>query len=360
MKNTSLRELRRRVRDMDRKLTSLLNERARIAVEIGMVKAAEGSEVYDPHQERRVYEQICTINEGPLSESSLRHIFREIISASRSLQQPLTIAYLGPEASFSHLAAQSHFGGSVSFSAQPSIVDVFDRVERGQAHYGVVPVENSLEGRVNLTLDRLLTTPLKIRAEIILPIRHCLMASGIPRDRIVRVYSHPQALAQCQMWLRKHLPACSLHAVESTAFAAQTARKDPEGAAIGSREAAAMYELNVIDEGIEDHSSNATRFLVIGEEGAGHTGGEKTSIVFGTRHEPGALHRALESFAKRGINLVRIESYPLKGSLWEYLFFVDFTGSEDDERIGQCLTELRERTTFYRHLGSYPKGAERQ
>ena len=356
MTGGSLKELRDKLKNRDEKIVKLLNERARISLEIGKIKKSQSLNIYDPSQENRVYRYLNEINEGPLMGESLKEIFTEILSASKALQAPVSVAYLGPEASFTHAAAGSHFGKSASFSPQSTIFDVFDRVERRMANWGVVPVENSLEGTVKLTLDRLTSTPLSILAEVFLLINHSLISTRNTLGEIKKVYSHPQALAQCQEWLRKNLPGCPLHEMESTAKAAQKVLEDDEGAAIGSNNAASVYGLNIISEGIEDHPSNVTRFLVIGRGENKGTGRDKTSIFFGTRHMPGALFHSLESFAGKEINLVKIESYPIKERMWEYLFFVDFNGHKEEEKIKECLKELQGQSTFVKMLGSYPMG----
>jgi chorismate mutase/prephenate dehydratase len=356
MTHPLLDDLRKEIEKKDRALVKVLNERARLSIEIGKLKEKEGLPVYDPARESVIYRRLSEINEGPLLNNALNDIFREILSQSRSLQSPVSVAFLGPEASFTHLAAQSHFGTSTQFVSQHTIFDVFDQVERERVAWGVVPVENSLEGTVNLTLDRLSLTPLNIRAEIFLPIYHCLMSTGTDVDALKRIYSHPQALAQCQGWLRKNLPNCSIHATESTARAAQMALEDKKSASIGSKKAASLYGLTIISEFIGDHPSNVTRFLVIGRGTGKPTGRDKTSILFGTRHEPGALYRSLEPFARQKINLMKIESYPIKESVWEYLFFVDINGSIEDKKTKECLKELREKATFFKMLGSYPMG----
>ncbi|MDZ4163632.1 MAG: prephenate dehydratase, partial [Smithellaceae bacterium] len=287
---------------------------------------------------------------------SLQAIFREIISASRLLQEPLVVACLGPEASFTHLAAERHFGSTTSFACQGAISGVFHEVQKGNARIGVVPMENSLEGSVNLTLDCLIDTPLYIQSEILMRINHCLLSSAESLTELEQVYSHPQALAQCQGWLRTHLPRCRLIDMESTAAAARLVAGDPKSAAIGSRLAGSRYNLNILRESIEDNETNITRFLVIGQEPCAPTGQDKTSVIFSTIHRPGSLHLALEPFARRQVNLLKIESYPMKGRLWEYLFFVDFTGHRDQGETGQCLAELANHTSFIKVLGSYPIG----
>jgi len=356
MKSESLDHLRDRLKKKDEKIVRLLNERARISLEIGDTKKREGLDIYDPTQENRIYSRLNEVNEGPLTERALKDIFTEILSASRTLQAPASVAYLGPEASFTHAAAQSHFGRSTLFSPGPTILDVFDQVERGKANWGVVPVENSLEGGVKLTLDRLLATPLHILGEIFLRINHSLLSTRKDLDGLKRIYSHPQALAQCQGWIRENLPHCSLHETDSTAKAARNVVEDAEGAAIASSSAAALYGLTVISEGIEDNPSNVTRFLVIGRGENGPTGRDKTSILMGTRHMPGALYSSLQPFAQKEINLMKIESYPIKGSMWEYLFFVDFDGHVKEDKIRECLEDLGRHATFIKILGSYPMG----
>ena len=360
MTDAQLQELRNNIKQTDADLVRLLNRRAAIAREIGLLKAGQGKEVYDPSQESRIYDHLAEINGGDLPLPSLQAIFREIISASRSLQSPVTVAYLGPEASFTHLAAQSHFGSGSQFSPQPSIARIFEEVEKGKVQWGVVPVENSLEGSVNLTLDRLMTTMLHIRAEIFLRITHCLLSLHERQEDIETIYSHPQSLAQCQMWLQAKLPHAALREMESNSAAAQKAAREKKGAAaICSRAAAVPYGLNVLAEGIEDKASNTTRFLVIGEGEGKPTGNDKTSLLFSTSHQAGALHRALQCFADRGVNMMKIESHPVKDRLWEYLFFVDVAGHGQDEEMRQCLADLRKHTAFVKILGSYPKSEGR-
>jgi len=253
------------------------------------------------------------------------------------------------------LVSRLHFGESSCFFPQSGIARVFDEVEKGSVDWGVVPVENSLEGSVNVTLDRLILTPLKIRAEIYLRISQCLISSAKSMKNIKNIYSHPQALAQCQSWLRTNMPNCTLGEMESTAAAVQMVRGKKTEAAIGSSLAAQCYGLNILAEGIEDNPSNMTRFLVIGRGEGQATGNDKTSLIFATPDLPGSLHRALSSFAGRKINLSKIESHPVKERLWEYLFFVDVIGHINDKAIKSCLEELKEKTTYLKILGSYPK-----
>lgn len=354
----SLEDLREDMRKRDREIIRLLNERSQISVRIGKVKGQTGQEVYNPAQEARVLDYLHDLNDGPLSDRQVTSIYREIISASRDLQKPMNIAFLGPEASFSHLAARLHFGTSSNFLPQQGIARVFDEVEKGAVEWGVVPVENSLEGSVNVTLDRLVLTPLKIQAEMYLRISQCLISTAKSMKDIKNVYSHPQGLAQCQAWLRAHLPNAVLGEMESTAAAAQMVRGKKTAAAIGSELAASAYGLNLLAKGIEDNPSNTTRFLVIGRGEGTSTGHDKTSLIFATPDFPGALHRALSSFARREINLAKIESHPVKERMWAYLFFVDMVGHIDDKAVKSCLKELKDKTIYLKILGSYPRAKD--
>ena len=346
------------LRMQDMQIVKLLNERARLAVDIGKIKKADGLEIYDPSQEARVYDHLRAINDGPLPDANLRGIFREIVSASRALQAPVTVAFLGPEASFSHLAVRTHFGEDARPMPKRTIADVFEDVERRKVPWGVVPVENSTEGPIKLTLDRLIATPLCIRGEVFVRITHCLASAASDKRAIKRVYSHPQPFAQCQEWLRKNLPQARLIETDSTAAAAIQVQDDAEAAAVCSSLAADHYGLNRLEDGIEDHPSNTTRFLVIGYGANEPSGRDKTSILFGTPHTPGALFHALEPFAQAGINLTAISSYPIRDRLWEYLFFADFAGHSTESAIGDCLKGMEGKTAFIKVLGSYPQGEE--
>jgi len=359
MKRRKLEDLRENMKEKDREIIRLLNERAQISVQIGKVKGESGIDVYDPAQEARVHGYLQELNSGPLPREAVTSIFREVISASRSLQKPTTVAFFGAEASFTHLAARLHFGDSSHYFPQPRIDRVFDEVEKSSVDWGVVPVENSLEGSVNVTLDRLIATSLKIRAEIFLRISQCLISSAKSMKDIKKIYSHPQPLAQCQVWLKTNLPNCILGEAESTTTAVQMVRGKKNEAAIGSSLAAQIYGLNTLAEGIEDNSSNMTRFLVIGRGESTATGNDKTSLIFATPHSPGSLHNALSSFARRKINLAKIESHPVKDKLWEYSFFVDMIGHITDKQVNSCLEELKKKTTFLKILGSYPKNEGR-
>jgi chorismate mutase/prephenate dehydratase len=354
MKKTGIENVRREIRRKDGEIVKLLNERARLSLEVGRLKGRDGIDIYDPAQESRVLNGIAALNEGPLESQTLHLIYREILSSSRALQAPLTVACLGPEGSFAHLAAIERFGSSACMAPQVTIGAIFDAVEKRKADLGVVPLENSVEGPVRVTLERLIATPLAIRAEIFLRISHCLMARGA-KAKIRRVYSHPQALAQCRQWLAKHLPRAVPVETESTSSAVLQALRDRQAGAIGSRLASVIHGLPILEEGIEDHPANTTHFIVIGTGSNKPTGSDKTSVLFSTQHRPGALHAALEPFAKAGINLLRIESHPARDRMWQYLFFVDFEGHPDEKTVKPCLKALRRRTATLKVLGSYPR-----
>ncbi|MBI4767265.1 MAG: prephenate dehydratase [Deltaproteobacteria bacterium] len=356
MKMNDLKKLRDALQKKDQEIVALLNERAELSLEVGQIKNKNGREVYDPSRESLVYQYLFQISQGPLSNKALQDIYREIISSSRELQGPITVAYFGPKASFTHLASLAHFGQSARFSPQTTIAMVFEQAEKERSAYGVVPIENSGEGSVKPTLDRLISTPLSIRAEVFLRISHYLLASPEKKNKIKRIYSHPQALAQCQDWLEKNYPRSTFLKVENTAEAAKKVFEDREGAAIGSLQAAQLYGLKILADRIEDHPLNTTRFLILGKGRSEPTGNDKTSILFGTSHVPGALLHALEPFAREGLNLLKIESYPWPDRMWEYLFFVDFAGHKEDEKVQRCLKKIDQVTNFIKVMGSYPRG----
>ncbi len=359
MNEDRMRRLREKISAKDERIVRLLNERSALSLAIGRVKQAAGRPVYDSARESLVYRRLEEINEGPLPAAALADIFREILSASRALQAAPVVSYLGPEASFSHAAALTHFGKGAELSPAATIAEVFDAAERDSGRLGIVPIENSTEGSVKATLDRLVATPLALQAEIFVHIRHALLTPRGRRKSPRRVYSHPQAIAQSRQWLRANLPQCRLIEVNSTAAAAGKALEDPEGAAVGSRAAASRYGLRILADGIEDHPLNTTRFVVIGRGKPEPTGRDKTSVLFGTAHAPGALHLALGPFASARVNLTRIESYPVRDRMWEYLFFMDLAGHSAEKRIGSCLRQLEKKAAFVKVLGSYPRGEER-
>jgi chorismate mutase / prephenate dehydratase len=347
--------LRKKIDILDKKITGLLNLRAKITLDIAKVKRKKGESLYSPDREREVLRKIALISKGPLSAASLEAIYREIMSSSLSLGKRLKIAYLGPEATFTHLAALKRFGSQVEYIAANSIADVFLEVERDAADYGVVPIENSIEGAVTHTLDMFVDSELKICAQIILDVSHNLLAN-YPKEKIRRIYSNPQVFAQCRIWLQENLPCTELTEVSSTTRAAQIARKEKYSACIASLLAASVYKLKVIASGIEDSPHNITRFLVVGKAIAGQTGHDKTSILFSIKDRVGALHEMLEPFKKYSINLTRIESRPSKKKAWDYYFFVDLEGHQQNAQVKRALLELENKCTFLKVLGSYPIG----
>jgi chorismate mutase/prephenate dehydratase len=358
MNKQDLEKSRRQIRQKDREIVELLNERARLSLEVGRIKGREGIAVFDPAQESRVMKEITALNEGPLAGDALQFIYREIFSSSRALQAPVTVSCLGPEGSFAHLATLDRFGNGIRVAPQMTIGAVFDAVEKQKTDLGVVPVENSVEGPVRVTLERLIASTLVIRSEIYLRISHCLMARSA-KGKIRRVYSHPQALAQCRQWLAKNLPRAVPVETESTSAAVLKALGDREAGAIGSRLASEIHRLPIVEEGIEDSPLNTTRFIVIGRGSNVATGRDKTSILFSTQHKPGALHAALAPFAAAGINLLRIESHPARDRMWQYLFFIDFEGHPEEKSVKACLAALRRRTATLKILGTYPREDER-
>lgn len=351
-----IEELRREIDRIDDSILDLLNRRAALVIEIGKLKAEEKKEFYSPERERAIYERLLDKNKGPFPNRALKNVFREIISASLSLEKPLKVSYLGPKATFTHLACMQHFGLSATFIPKRDIGDVFEDVERGRTDFGVVPIENSTEGVVSHTLDTFLESDLKITAEILLEVSLSLLSRTGRIEDVKRIYSHPHAIAQCRKWLNKNLPDIPVFDAPSTAAAAQTAVEDPSSAAIASEFAAILYDLQVVERKIEDNPNNFTRFLVIGRKEQGKTGNDKTSIMFSIKDEPGALYRMLKPFAERGINLTKIESRPQKKRAWEYVFFLDLDGHISEERVREAIEELDKMCVFLRILGSYPKG----
>lgn len=349
----SLDELRDRIDRLDRQILDLLLERARIAHDIGRIKADNERAAYSPAREARLLEELLSRDLSPLDADAVSSIFREIVSVCRALQRRLKVAYLGPEHTFTHLAAQKHFGQSCDFLGQVSIPDVFLAVERTHADLGVVPIQNSTEGVVGATLDCLLDTSLRICAELYVPVHHFLLAGCAP-DEIRAVSSHPQVLAQCRQWLRENLPAVEQVPTSSTSAAAQAATHEDGLAAIAPCQAAAAHSLGILAENIEDLPNNRTRFFVVGDLEPPPTGSDKTSVVFSTPHRAGALHQALTAFAEHGINLTLIQSRPARGKLWEYVFFVDFEGHADDQAPARAVAQLRDYCALLKVLGSYP------
>ncbi|MBI4832704.1 MAG: prephenate dehydratase [Candidatus Lindowbacteria bacterium] len=351
----SSEEIRKRFDEIDIELIRLLNERAKAAMEAGKLKEQSNAHIYAPGREKQVIEQICAKNRGPLKNDALKSIYKEIISASRSLEKPLTVSYLGPLATFAHLAALQKFGSSTGYLPARTISEVFNDVQKERADYGVVPIENSTEGIVSHTLDMFMESDLQIFSEVMLEVSHNLMSKGSLTD-VKKIYSHPQALGQCRRWLEANLANAELIATSSTAQAAELAQKDPEAAAIANELASEIYHLNLLARRIEDSPNNCTRFLVIGHSTAEKSGHDKTSIMFSIKHKVGALFEVLKTFAFYEINLTRIESRPSRQRAWEYVFFVDLEGHADDPHVERALEEAATNCIFLKTLGSYPSG----
>jgi chorismate mutase/prephenate dehydratase len=351
----ALKQLRNHIDRLDLHILKLINERAGLAAEIGKVKNDHGTEVFSPAREEEVLKNVLEANRGPLDEATVRAVYREIMSGSRALQKVLKVAYLGPEYSFSHLAAVERFGSKVEFMRVGSIAAVFEEVNRGHADFGVVPLENSTDGRVADTLDMFMRLPqIKIGAEVRLRIHHNLMAN-CEQQEIRRVYSKPQALSQCRTWLSKNVPHASLHEVASTATAAELVQREPGAAAVASRQAAVSYGLRILFENIEDSPHNETRFAVIDHQESTRSGHDKTAIMFRIPHQPGSLVNALDVFRQNKLNLTWIESFPAaRMGKPEYVFFVDFEGYAEDPKVKKALTALQEHCEQLAVLGSYP------
>ena len=347
--------LRAGIDGVDEEIVRLLDRRARMARRIGEIKQEKGLEAYAPARERAVLDRVASLSEGDFPKRGLEAVFREIISSSISLEAHLKIAYLGPENTFTHEAALRSFGTSVEHVPQPTVAEVFARVERGEAEYGVVPVENSMEGAVTHTLDELMNSPLKICGEVYLSISQNLMSKEASLGAVKTVFSHPMALAQAATWLRRELPGARLEEVESTAEAARRASGEEGVAAVGSVLAAEAHGLNVLARSIQEARTNATRFIVLGRGWAARTGKDKTSVVFSVKDRPGVLRDALSAFAEEGINLTRIESRPSRKRAWTYVFFADLQGHPDEDRVKRALEALEEHCPYVVVIGAYPE-----
>jgi len=354
-KQLSLAELRGSIDSIDDRILGLLNERARLVMQVGRLKQSQSRDFHVPNREREIYERLSSNNPGPFPNEAIRSVFREIISASLALEAPMRVAFLGPKATFSHLATMEQFGLSAELVPQKSIPAVFEEVEKDRALYGVVPVENSTEGVISHTLDMFMESELKIQSEILLEVSHYLLSKTGRMEDIKKVYSHPQPLAQCRDWLEENLPHIPVVDVASTTMAAQIVSEDYSAAAIASEYAASVYDLKIVRERIEDQVNNFTRFLVIGKKLTEASGDDKTSLMFAVKDEPGILCRMLEPFARRGINLSKIESRPYKKKAWEYIFFLDLFGQSSDPDVAVALEELKECCQFLKVLGSYPR-----
>jgi chorismate mutase / prephenate dehydratase len=354
-----LGSIRERIDSIDERIHELLNERANWAQQVGLTKRGEGlstADFYKPEREAQVLRKAIERNKGPLRNEEIVRLFREIMSACLAQQEPLKIAFLGPEGTFSQQAVLKHFGHSVRALPLPAISEVFEEVQAGHADFGVVPIENSTEGTVNHTLDMFLNSPLKICGEIELRIRQHLMGRMQGLQKIVRVCSHPQSLAQCRQWLDEHLPNIERVSVSSNAEAARRARDEDGTAAIAGEAAAEVYGLGVIVPEIEDTADNTTRFLVIGRKLFSASGLDKTTLLVsaGDTQSPGALHRLLGPLAQNKITMTRIESRPSRKRKWDYVFFIDVVGHAEQSPLKDALDELKQASTLFRVLGSYP------
>lgn len=346
-------EHRKAIDKYDAQLVRLLNERTKHVLAIGEIKLKAGDEIYAPHRERAVLQRLCKLNEGPITNDSLRAIYREIMSSALSLEKSLTIAYLGPEATFTHQAAIRRFGASLNYASQNTIADVFTEVSKRHADYGVVPVENSTEGVVTHTLDMFVDSELKIVAQIVLPIQHCLV-SRFRKSEIQKLYSHPQSRGQCRDWIRSNFPSVEIIETSSNSRSAEFASKEKASAAIAPALAAEKYSVPILDYDIQDNASNATRFLVLGRQCPPPTGSDRTSVMFSIAHKAGSLYAALTPFRRHRINMTKIESRPSKRKAWEYFFFVDCDGHQEDPKLGRALKMLGELCSYVKVLGSYP------
>lgn len=356
-----LEELRSRIDAIDEQVLTLLNERARIASEVGEYKRAfqPGAPFHAPARERQVLARLEGLNTGPFPREAIRAVFQEIMSACLSLERPLRVAFLGPEGAFSHQAVKHQFGLSAHPVPQRSISAVFHAVEAGQADYGVVPVENATEGVVDPTLDAFLESALRVVAEILLPLELALLAHhDVELPGVLRVYAHPESLRHAQAWLTAHLPHASSVVASSAMEAARLAREDTEGAAVAPDVVAKLFDLRVAAGTIQDAGAGATRFWVLGQKASTPTGRDRTSLVVSVRDSPGVLLRVLEPLARRGINLTRIESRPTRRRAWEYAFFLDLDGHEGDDLVASALLEIEQASAGIKLLGSYPRALD--
>ena len=351
--------MRRRIDAIDEQLQDLICQRARLAQQVGISKSATGRVVdfYRPEREAEVLRAVKARNRGPLADDSMVRLFREIMSACLAQQEPLKVAYLGPEGTFTQQAVLKQFGHAVRGLAVPAIAEVFHEVEAGNADFGVVPIENSTEGTITHTLDRFVSSPLRICGEVELRVHQNLMGRMRALEDIERLCSHPQSLAQCRGWLDEHLPEVERIPVASNAEAARRARDEKGTAAIAGQVAAEVYGLEILVADIEDRKDNTTRFLVVGKQSFRSSGEDKTTLLMtaGRTDSPGALHGLLEPLARHGISMTRIESRPSHRRKWDYVFFVDIEGHEQDPPVRRALAELKRRASLFRVLGSYPR-----
>ena len=353
-----LATLRNQIDALDTQMQALLNQRAQLAQNVAEVKLGEDSNAvfYRPEREAQILRRVKESNQGPLDGETVARLFREIMSACLALEQRLKVAFLGPEGTFTHQASLKHFGHSVDALPLGAIDEVFREVESGTAHYGVVPVENSTEGVVNHTLDSFMNSSLRICGEVELRIHHhLLIGDNTQEGSISRIYSHQQTLAQCRKWLDAHMPQAERVAVSSNAQAARRLRDEWNAAAIAGEAAAELYGLKILRRNVEDHPDNTTRFLIIGRQDIPPSGKDKTSVLIRMKNQPGALYRVLKPFNDVGLDMTRIESRPSRNGNWSYVFFIDFEGHRDDEKVQRVFAALEKEALDIRLLGSYPK-----
>jgi len=351
-----IQQYRKEIDRLDDEILCLLNERSKNVIEIGKLKKQSGAEanLHTPGREAEIVGRLMRQNHGPFPNEAIRSVYREIMSASLSLEGPQKVAYLGPRATFTHLACIQKFGESAQYVPVNSITDVFNEVERGRANFGVVPIENSTEGVVNHTLDMFIDSNLLIYGEVLQEVSHHLLSKADRVEDIKKIYSHPHAIAQCRDWLEANLSHLPVSEVPSTARAAELCADDPASAAIASELAGQLYGLKVLRSRIEDNINNFTRFLVLSQKPPERTGKDKTSIMLSVKDKVGALYELLRPFASHGINMTKIESRPSRRKAWEYIFFVDIEGHVDEDRVKKALEEVKGRCLFLKTLGSYP------
>lgn len=355
---TSIASIRNQIDSLDSQLLEMLNQRIELAKQIGALKVQEYGEqvmIYRPEREAQVLRRLKSENNGYVSDEQIDVLFREVMSISRGAEAQLSVAVLGPEGTFSELAGKKQFGSAVNIVGFSRIDEVFDAVEHGTAHYGVVPIENSTEGGISATADCLVDSPCKISGEVYLPIHQYLLSNAENSDAVTTVFSHAQSLAQCRNWLVKQMPKAEIVSVASNAAAAQTAAQTINSAAIASEVVAVKYDLNVLAHNIEDEPDNTTRFLVISKEGCWSSGYDKTSLLISCANRPGGLFALLKPLNEFGISMLRIESRPAKNKRWDYLFFVDVEGHQSDDNVAKALASLKNEADLFKLLGSYPR-----
>ncbi len=351
-----LSDYRKEIDRIDDEILRLLNERSKSVIEIGKLKKQKDADanLHTPAREAAIIDRLMRQSRGPFPTEAIRSVYREIMSASLSLEGPQKVAYLGPRATFTHMACMQKFGSSAQYVPVNSIKDVFSEVERGRAHFGVVPIENTTEGVVNYTLDMFIDSNLLIYGEVLQEVSHHLLSKSGVVDEMTKIYSHPHAIAQCRNWLETNLPHVLVSEVASTARAAEICADDPSAGAIASELAAQLYGLKVIESRIEDNMNNFTRFLVLSQKPPERTGKDKTSLMLSVKDKVGALYDLLRPFASHGLNMTKIESRPSRRKAWEYIFFVDVEGHMEEERVKKAIEEIKGRCLFMKVLGSYP------